>query len=241
MEVRRALLDRAGHLEGYAVVALDPLKLSAQLGGQSYEPGEDSLVQLRDGGAVIARSHNPIAAITEHVSVGDPALMAAARGTAGKFRDREGATDRLVGFRAPVAVPIVVTHTLDTQLALADFYGLQRVVLSVMLALIVGALVATRLVLANYLLRERLSEQALLDPLTGLRNRRFFSDVLIKRMVNATRLGESALVLLIDLDGFKQVNDTRGHPVGGRIAAPGGHAPARLRRSHRHRHALRRR
>ena len=214
VEVRRALLDRAGHLEGYAVVALDPLKLSAQLGGQSYEPGEDSLVQLRDGGAVIARSHNPIAAITERVSVVDPALMAAARGTAGKFRDREGATDRLVGFRAPAAVPIVVTHTLDTQMALADFYGLQRVVLSVMLALIFGAFVATRLVLSNYLLRERLSEQALLDPLTGLRNRRFFSDVLIKRMVNATRQGESALVLLIDLDGFKQVNDTRGHPVG---------------------------
>jgi diguanylate cyclase (GGDEF)-like protein len=163
---------------------------------------------------VIARSHNPLNALTEHVSDGDPALMAAAHGTAGKFRDRLGATDRLVGFRAPASVPIVVTHTLDTQVALADFYGLQRVVLSVMLALIVGALVATRLVLANYLLRERLSEQALQDPLTGLRNRRYFSDVLIKRMAQATRQGDSALVLLIDLDGFKQVNDTRGHPVG---------------------------
>ena len=59
MEVRRALLDRDGHLTGYAVAALDPLKLSALLGGQSYQPGEDSVVQLRDGGAVIARSHNP--------------------------------------------------------------------------------------------------------------------------------------------------------------------------------------
>jgi diguanylate cyclase (GGDEF)-like protein len=214
MEVRRALLDRAGHLTGYAIAALDPVKLSALLGEQSYEAGEDSVVQLRDGGAVIARARNPIAAITEHVAERDPALMAAEQGPAGKFRDREGATDRLVGFRAPASVPIVVTHTLETQVALADFYRLQSVVLSVMLALIVGAFVGMRLVLANYLLRESLSEQALQDPLTGLRNRRYFTDVLTTRMLTATQQGEGALVLLIDLDGFKQVNDTRGHPVG---------------------------
>ncbi len=214
VEVRRALLDRAGRVSGYAVAALDPLRLSALIGGTSYEAGEDSLVQLRGDGAVIARSRDPISALSKRVSEGDSALMAAEHSTFGKFRDRLGAADRLVGFRAPASVPIVVTHTLDTQVALADFYVLQRVVLSVMLALIVGALIATRLVLANYLLRERLSKQALLDPLTGLRNRRYFSDVLIKRMAAATRQGESALVLLIDLDGFKQVNDTRGHPVG---------------------------
>ena len=168
------LVDRAGQITGYAVASLDPLMLSGLIGGQTYQPGEDSLVQLRDGGAIIARSHRPIAAITEHVSRADPALIAANLSPGGKFLDRRGAIDRLVGFRAPASVPIVVSHTLDTQTALADFFGLQRVVMAVMLALIVGALIATRLVLANFLLRERLSEQAMQDPLTGLRNRRYF-------------------------------------------------------------------
>jgi diguanylate cyclase (GGDEF)-like protein len=214
VEVRRRLVDRAGLTTGFAVAALDPLMLSALIGGQNYQPGEDSLVQLRDGGAIIARSHGPIAAITERVSPTDPTLMAAARAPNGKFLDRRGAIDRLVGYRAPALVPIVVSHTLNTKQALADFFGLQRVVLAVMLALIAGAFVAMRLVLANFLLRERLSEQAMQDPLTGLRNRRYFSDVLTKRMITANRQGDNALVLLIDLDGFKQVNDTRGHPVG---------------------------
>jgi diguanylate cyclase (GGDEF)-like protein len=214
MAVRRPLVNHAGAITGYAVATLDPLALSALIAGHAFPRGECSVVQLRQGGAIIARSYSPVAAFTQRVSPADPALIAAATRTAGKFRDRSGAIDRLVGFRAPASVPIVVSHTLNTQLALADFFNLQRVVLSVILTLVVGALVATRLVLANFLLREELSEQALQDPLTGLRNRRYFTDVLGKRMQNAARQGETALVLLIDLDGFKQVNDTRGHPVG---------------------------
>jgi diguanylate cyclase (GGDEF)-like protein len=214
VEVRRPLLNPAGQITGYAVAALDPLVLSALISSQDFGPGERSLVQLRGSGTIIARSRNPVAAITERISRLDPALIASATASSGKFRDRDGTTDRLVGYRAPRSVPIVVSHALDTQAALADFFGLRRVVLAVMLALIVGALIATRLVLANFLLRERLSEQALQDPLTGLRNRRYFSDVLAKRMLSASRAGDTALVLLIDLDGFKQVNDTRGHPVG---------------------------
>ena len=214
VEVRRALLDRAGHVTGYAVAALDPLKLSALLGGQSYEAGEDSVVQLRDGGAVIARARKPGCRHHRTCLGWRPGPDGGGAWPDGQVPRPGRGTDRLVGFRAPASVPIVVTHTLETQLALADFFLLQKVVLSVVLALIVGAWFATRLVLANYLLRESLSEQALQDPLTGLRNRRYFTDVLLKRMLAATRQGESALVLLIDLDGFKQVNDTRGHPVG---------------------------
>jgi diguanylate cyclase (GGDEF)-like protein len=214
VDVRRPLFGLSGQMTGYAVATLDPLALSSLITAKGFGPGERSLVQLLPSGTIIARSQNPIAGITQRVSSLDPAVRAALSAPAGKFRDREGDIDRLVGFRAPKSVPIVVSHVLDTNSELADFFGLWRMVLAVMLALIFGAFIATRLLLANFLLQDRLSEQAMQDPLTGLRNRRYFADVLQKRMEAASRLGETALVLLIDLDGFKQVNDTRGHPVG---------------------------
>ena len=52
------------------------------------------------------------------------------------------------------------------------------------------------------------------DPLTGLLNRRGFEDVLTRALAAARRYGETGVVLLIDLDEFKRVNDTYGHPAG---------------------------
>lgn len=52
------------------------------------------------------------------------------------------------------------------------------------------------------------------DPLTGLANRRQFDLVLDRECDRVARSGESALVLLIDIDHFKRVNDTHGHAGG---------------------------
>ncbi len=67
----------------------------------------------------------------------------------------------------------------------------------------------------------RLSAEALelarTDPLTGLPNRRQLSDSLAQAMAHAVRYDEPLSVLMIDLDRFKQVNDTRGHESGDRV------------------------
>jgi diguanylate cyclase (GGDEF)-like protein len=55
---------------------------------------------------------------------------------------------------------------------------------------------------------------ALHDELTGLPNRRLFQDRLANALERARRSGSQAALLLIDLDHFKQVNDTMGHHVG---------------------------
>jgi diguanylate cyclase (GGDEF)-like protein len=55
---------------------------------------------------------------------------------------------------------------------------------------------------------------ALHDELTGLPNRRLFQDRLAGALERAHRSGKQAALLLLDLDHFKQVNDTAGHHVG---------------------------
>jgi diguanylate cyclase len=52
------------------------------------------------------------------------------------------------------------------------------------------------------------------DPLTGLPNRRQFELALDREVDRVARSGEPALVLMVDIDHFKHVNDTWGHAVG---------------------------
>jgi diguanylate cyclase (GGDEF)-like protein len=59
-----------------------------------------------------------------------------------------------------------------------------------------------------------LEEMAYLDPLTGLANRRRFDDVFLKLVTRAHKEGLPLSLILIDIDHFKQVNDTFGHPCG---------------------------
>jgi two-component system cell cycle response regulator len=66
-------------------------------------------------------------------------------------------------------------------------------------------------------LRSRLEESieaAMIDPLTGLYNRRYLECHLSRLVDEATRSGRSLSVLLADIDHFKSVNDTHGHDVG---------------------------
>jgi diguanylate cyclase len=55
------------------------------------------------------------------------------------------------------------------------------------------------------------------DPLTGLANRREFELALAGEIDRVARAGESALVLMIDIDHFKKVNDAHGHPAGDEV------------------------
>jgi len=61
---------------------------------------------------------------------------------------------------------------------------------------------------------DALCELSSQDPLTGLANRRHFELALDREIDRVARSGEPALVLIIDIDNFKRVNDTWGHPVG---------------------------
>ena len=68
-------------------------------------------------------------------------------------------------------------------------------------------------------LTERLTAQALYDPVTGLPNRRLLMDRLTNVMARRGLAEHPCAVLYLDLDGFKNFNDTHGHAVGDEILA----------------------
>jgi diguanylate cyclase (GGDEF)-like protein len=63
----------------------------------------------------------------------------------------------------------------------------------------------------------QLEELAATDPLTGLYNRRHFGRVLDQMFSEASRYGDDLACVMIDLDGYKPLNDTFGHAVGDRL------------------------
>jgi len=66
---------------------------------------------------------------------------------------------------------------------------------------------------------QELRRQASHDSLTGLKNRRRFEEELRAELARSGRYGVPGALLMLDLDHFKQVNDTLGHPTGDRVIA----------------------
>jgi diguanylate cyclase (GGDEF)-like protein len=67
------------------------------------------------------------------------------------------------------------------------------------------------LILANLRLRETLKNQSIRDSQTGLFNRRYMEDSLIRELSRAERVNKSVAVAIVDIDHFKRLNDTFGH------------------------------
>ena len=68
--------------------------------------------------------------------------------------------------------------------------------------------------ISNASLLQTLSKKAYSDTVTGLPNRRALDERLDAEIINARRTGGTFAVVMMDLDGFKRVNDTYGHEVG---------------------------
>jgi diguanylate cyclase (GGDEF)-like protein len=122
-----------------------------------------------------------------------------------------GSVLAVIAFAAAYQLSLVLAHTGQ---ALA-------IVLASGAALIVGAAVMSRtispIVAGQADLQERYEAavaDALRDPLTGLGNQRAFHEELERQVDEALRYQTPLALMLIDLDEFKEVNDTRGHARG---------------------------
>src|SRR5690606_23257387 len=68
--------------------------------------------------------------------------------------------------------------------------------------------------ISNLRLRQRLQEESIRDPLTGLLNRRYLEEAFEREIERARRLDRPLGLLMIDIDHFKALNDAAGHAAG---------------------------
>ena len=80
-----------------------------------------------------------------------------------------------------------------------------------------GVVLNARDVTERVRLQDELVRQAHYDGLTGLANRGLFRDRLEQALARSARAGGTVAVLILDLDGFKQVNDSLGHDAGDQL------------------------
>ena len=90
---------------------------------------------------------------------------------------------------------------------------------------------AVRYALSRQQYLQHLNRLALHDDLTGLANRALFQHQIGQGIAHARRLGTSAAVFLIDLDNFKDINDTLGHECGDQLLKLVAHRLAMATRS----------
>ncbi len=71
--------------------------------------------------------------------------------------------------------------------------------------------------ISNASLHQMISRKAYSDTVTGLPNRRALDERLEKEVIHARRTGQAFAIVMMDLDGFKTVNDSYGHAVGDQV------------------------
>jgi len=127
--------------------------------------------------------------------------------------DREAC--RLVGARSMVVVPLLHDGEAAGVLKVSSHEPDAFEERHAQLLAALGALIAAALVRADLI--HRLADQAVTDELTGLVNRRGWYSRLGEALTRAARFEQPVSVVLLDLDGFKAVNDRRGHAAGDRL------------------------
>ncbi len=119
--------------------------------------------------------------------------------------------------RAVLCIPITYGETL---LGVLNVESLQEDAFSpedVLIMNTLADLLATAL--HNSFVFQKLQQQSITDGLTGIKTRRFFWEALSSEWKRASRSGRPFSVVLIDLDKFKEVNDTLGHLEGDLVLA----------------------
>ncbi|NJP06197.1 MAG: GGDEF domain-containing protein [Chloroflexaceae bacterium] len=130
------------------------------------------------------------------------------------WRERETQTSATSETAWGLCIPISTHGSLSGMLQLQGDMVLETAVRQRWERLAVAVADHLGLALTNLHLRERLREQSIRDPLTGLFNRRYLDEMLRRDMHQADPAQDVVAVVMLDIDHFKRFNDTYGHDGG---------------------------
>jgi diguanylate cyclase (GGDEF)-like protein/PAS domain S-box-containing protein len=208
------LLDDDGSLAGWTAVARD---VSDE---QRTQNRFERLFEESPNGAVLFDAHGVIERVNPALQtlVGRRAEEMVGRTSTNLPFSRPGGrsfliSDLLEGRRQRTEAEHMVVHSAGHQVhvmasavALRDAHGK-----------IEGLLANVVDISAHKRYEEQLAYLAEHDPLTGLANRRKFDSELTSHLNRCRRDGPAGALLMLDLDNFKQINDTRGHGAGDQL------------------------
>jgi diguanylate cyclase (GGDEF)-like protein len=141
---------------------------------------------------------------------------------AGDPRIRPQLAPLFAAARTPLLAGLNAVTAEHQRLSEAQLQALKRLQVA-SLALIIATLVAEALGIFRPMVRRivrytsELNRAATTDPLTGVFNRRAFTERGLTELARATRYGRETALLMIDADRFKLINDTHGHSVGDEV------------------------
>ncbi|WP_231849008.1 sensor domain-containing diguanylate cyclase [Paramagnetospirillum magneticum] len=216
--VSRHLLSADGKLLGGALAAID---LShAQDWISSFTVEDRDVLAIVDGdGVLLARNPELPAVIGTRTPqpTGQPSFGEQRSSASFVAVSPLDGRERIFGLSKLENIPLILMVGYDLAGILTEWSKRAGQLAAGFLLLVALATLGLRSYLTTVRQREELRRQADTDPLTGVPNRRHLMSVAEHELARTLRYGGALALFMVDIDHFKAINDTWGHPTGDRV------------------------